>query len=172
VPPEAPSRAYRKLEEALAWSGAPVRAGDVAFEIGCAPGGASYALLHRGVHVVGVDPAPVSSIVAAFPGPATFRHLKMPVGAVPRAALPPRVEWLVLDVSLAPQVALRSIQRFIPPFRKTLRGALLTLKLNDWKLADQIPALLERVRALGFREVRATQLPSNRQEFFVCAAAR
>ena len=67
MPLEAPSRAYRKLEEALIWSGAPLRAGDVAVEIGSSPGGASYALLRRGVEVHGIDPATVS-----------YTHLTLP----------------------------------------------------------------------------------------------
>lgn len=43
VPADAPSRAYAKLEQAIAWAGLPVAAGHVAVEIGSAPGGAAYA---------------------------------------------------------------------------------------------------------------------------------
>ena len=49
MPAEAPSRAYAKIEEAIAWAQLPVRAGDVALEIGAAPGGAVMALARRGV---------------------------------------------------------------------------------------------------------------------------
>jgi hypothetical protein len=41
------------------------------------------------------------------------------------------------------------------------------LKLNDWKLAAQVPSLLARVAGMGMLQVRATQLYSNRQEIFV-----
>ncbi|HGG57227.1 MAG TPA: hypothetical protein ENK31_05480, partial [Nannocystis exedens] len=42
--PRAPSRAYYKLCEGLVYADIPLRAGDVAVELGSAPGGASFAL--------------------------------------------------------------------------------------------------------------------------------
>jgi 23S rRNA (cytidine2498-2'-O)-methyltransferase len=41
---------------------------------------------------------------------------------------------------------------------------LITLKLLEWKLADEIPAYLERIRSWGYQDVRIRQLASNRQE--------
>jgi 23S rRNA (cytidine2498-2'-O)-methyltransferase len=64
LPKEAPSRAYLKLEEGLLWSKAPVQRGDTAIEIGSAPGGASYALLKRGLKVVGIDPGQMAPLVS------------------------------------------------------------------------------------------------------------
>ena len=52
LPADAPSRAYLKLEEALAWSGVRPKAGETALEIGSSPGGASHALLRRGLNDV------------------------------------------------------------------------------------------------------------------------
>ena len=57
VPGDAPSRAYAKIEEAIAWAALPVAAGHVALEIGAAPGGAVLALARRGLEVWGVDTA-------------------------------------------------------------------------------------------------------------------
>ncbi|MFO0634461.1 MAG: SAM-dependent methyltransferase [Nannocystaceae bacterium] len=55
---DALTRAWAKLEEALAWSRLPLREGDVVVEIGAAPGGAALALLQRGAEVaIGIDPA-------------------------------------------------------------------------------------------------------------------
>ena len=171
VPPAAPSRAYRKLEEALAWSRAPLRRGDVAVEIGSAPGGASYALLRRGLEVIGVDPGEMAPAVLGFEGRSgnRFRHLPISVGALRREALPARVHWLLLDVNLAPQVALHNVRRLVAALRRGLRGVLFTLKLNDWRMAREVPDLLARISAMGLVGVRATQLPSNRQEIFVYA---
>jgi hypothetical protein len=45
---------------------------------------------------------------------------------------------------------------------------ILTLKLFDWKLADDVPACLERIRGWGY-DARARQLQHNRQE--ICVAA-
>ena len=172
VPPESPSRAYAKIEEAILWAGLDFKAGHVALEIGSSPGGAALALARRGVTVWGVDPAPMGKGVVEYRGPsqAQVHHLAIKVSALRWEDLPPRIDWLLLDVHLAPQVALHSIQRFLPRVRKNLRGAVLTLKLNDQQIIDEIPALLERVRAMGFSEVRATHLPSNRSE--ICCVAR
>ncbi len=167
VPPEAPSRAYAKVEEAIAWWGAPLRRGETALEIGSAPGGAAYALLRRGLRVVGVDPGEMDPVVAEHP---SFRHVRAAAGAVRRDDLPDEVDWLLLDVNLAPQVALHAIRRLVPMIRSTLRGAILTLKLNEEGFAAEIPAFLDRVRELGFAEARAIQLPSHRSE--VCVYAR
>ena len=45
---------------------------------------------------------------------------------------------------------------------------LLTLKLDDWKAIRHIPRFLNSVSAMGMTLVKATQLPSNRMEVFVC----
>ena len=164
VPEDAPSRAYRKLEEALLWSGARPRAGETALEIGSAPGGASHALLRRGLEVVGIDPGEMAEVVAAHP---RFRHLRQPMGAVRREQLPPVVHWLLLDVNLAPQVALHALRRIVPPIRRTLRGAILTLKMNEEPFVDEIPGFMTRLGEMGARELRATQLPANRREICV-----
>jgi 23S rRNA (cytidine2498-2'-O)-methyltransferase len=172
IPAEAPSRAYAKIEEAIAWAGLPMHAGEVALEIGSSPGGAALALARRGLEVWGVDTGTMDPGVLAFrhPSGARVHHLATKVGGLRWEELPPRVDWLLVDVNLAPQVALHSVQRLMPPLGKTLKGAVFTLKLNDWAMADQLPALLERVKSLGFSTVSATHLPSNRQE--VCAIAR
>lgn len=172
VPPESPSRAFAKIEEAIAWAKLDVRAGQVALEIGSSPGGAALALARRGVTVWGVDPAPMGEGVLEYRGPSDARvhHLAIKISALKWEDLPPRIDWLLLDVHLAPQVALHSIQRFLPRVRKGLRGAVLTLKLNDQHIIDEIPNLLERVGRMGFDEVRATHLPSNRSE--ICCVAR
>lgn len=167
LPSEAPSRAWLKLEEGLAFSGLPVSAGDVAVEIGSAPGGASWALLSRGLRVIGVDPGSMDARVLASP---RFAFVQTTLGDLRREQLPSRVDWLLLDVNLAPQVALHQVRRIVSTLRSSLRGALLTLKLNNWGLAEQVPRFVAQVRAMGFDEVRATQLPSNRQE--ICVAAR
>jgi len=52
------------------------------------------------------------------------------------------------------------------------RGMLLTLKLVEWTLAEQVPKYLDRVRSWGFHRVRARQLHHNRQEICVVAAKR
>jgi 23S rRNA (cytidine2498-2'-O)-methyltransferase len=166
LPADAPSRAYAKIEEAIAWARLPVAAGQVALEIGAAPGGAALALARRGLTVWGVDPGALAPQVLAHPN---VRHVAKKVGALRWEELPARVDWLLVDVNLAPQVALHEVARLVPPLRGSLAGAVLTLKLNDWAFVDELPALAERIRAMGLPDVRMRHLPSNRRE--VCAVA-
>ena len=165
VPDDAPSRAYAKIEEAIAWAELPVDAGHVALEIGCAPGGAMLALARRGLDVWGVDTAELAPVVLAEP---RVHHLKTKVGALRWEELPERVDWLLVDVNLAPQVALHEVARLMPRLR-ALRGAIITLKLNDDAVVAELPKLVDRVHGLGFARVRLRHLPSNRRE--LCAVA-
>jgi 23S rRNA (cytidine2498-2'-O)-methyltransferase len=79
VPADAPSRAYAKIEEAIAWCALPIAAGQVALEIGAAPGGAVMALAKRGVHVIAVDTGDLAPHVHALPG---VTHMAIKVGAL------------------------------------------------------------------------------------------
>lgn len=171
VPPEAPSRAYAKLEEAVAWAGLPVAAGQVAVEIGSAPGGAAYALARRGVTVWGVDPGDMDAGVLAFRGPggAQVHHLRETLASVRWEQLPRAVDWLLVDVNLAAPVAVHGVARLVPAWKRSLAGAIITLKMNDPAVRATLPALLERLAGQGFAEVHARHLPSNRAE--VCAVA-
>lgn len=169
VPKDAPSRAYLKLEEGILWSGAPLRKGDIAVEIGSAPGGASYSLIRRGLNVLGIDPAEMDPKILKSP---QYKHISRPVNQVLREELPNSVEWLLLDMNVAPNVSIFAMDRLASRMIDTLLGVLLTVKLNDWKIAAEIPSILEHVRAIGMSKVRATQLASNGQEIFVYGLTR
>lgn len=93
----------------------------------------------------------------------------MPAGALRRHHVPRDTSLLVCDTNLAPPVALRTALSVVSWLRGSLRAAILTLKMNDDRMVDAIPKLLERLRAAGLR-VAATQLPSNRRE--ICVVAR
>lgn len=165
--PEAPSRAYLKIEEAIARFDLPMRRGQRVVELGSAPGGAAFALLTRGLQVIGVDPGEMDPRVAGMPG---FTRMQLPAGALEARSLPRPVDWFLADMNLAPQVSLRYCERIIGPLRRTLVGCVITLKLNDAAAVRAIPSLLDRVRSFGF-EVRATQLPSNGREMCVVGMA-
>lgn len=169
VPADAPSRAYAKIEEAIAWARLPVAAGQVALEIGAAPGGAALALARRGLTVWAVDTGALAPHALAHPN---MRHVPKKAGALRWEELPARVDWLLVDVNLAPQVALHEVARLVPPLLPALAGAVLTLKLNDWAFVRELPALVERIRRIfgsALPDVRLRHLPSNRRE--VCAVA-
>ncbi len=166
MPADAPSRAYAKIEEAIQWAGLRFQAGQVALEIGAAPGGAVMALARRGLEVHGVDTGELAPQVRALPG---VHHVPMKVGALRWEQLPPRIDWLLVDVNLAPQVALHEVARLMPRLRPTLIGAVFTLKLNDFAFVDALPTLTKRIADLGFATVRLRHLPSNRREICVVA---
>jgi 23S rRNA (cytidine2498-2'-O)-methyltransferase len=166
LPAAAPSRAYLKIEEAIRTFGLPVRAGDTALEIGAAPGGAAYALRERGVRVFAVDPAAMDEALLNKAGPSGAKVLHLPVSMreLRRDQLPGRVDWLLIDVHLAPQIAMRAARRLASELRPTLVGAVVTLKLNDWSFAPRIGAFVRQAAEMGIVEPRAKQLPAHRQE--------
>jgi 23S rRNA (cytidine2498-2'-O)-methyltransferase len=168
MPEYAVSRAYAKMIEALAWSDLPLAAGEECVEIGCAPGGASQALLDRGLFVTGIDPAEVDPAVLAHP---RFRHLRKR-GKDVRHSEYIGVRWLAADVNLAPNYTLDSVEAIIHHPGVSIRGLVLTLKLADWSLAEQLPELAARVRSWGFRDVRLRQLASGGQEVCLVALRR
>jgi 23S rRNA (cytidine2498-2'-O)-methyltransferase len=164
LPAEAPSRAFLKLEEAILWSGARLREGQRAIEIGSAPGGAAYALLARGLEVIGIDPGEMAPGVLAHP---RFRHIRSLAGRSPARELPDSAQWVLLDVNTHPEIALHEAEVIVRHYPDSLLGVLFTLKLNEWKMAAEIPSWRGKVRAMGMTRVRATQLPHNRQEITV-----
>ncbi len=166
IPAAAPSRAWAKIEEAIRWSGLTPKPGEVAIEIGSAPGGASLALLERGLNVHGVDPGAMDPRVLAYVGPGgnTFKHHAVPAAEVAKKDLPRTYEWLASDVNLAPMVALKYVERFVALAHGGLRGAFITLKLNDDGVFEALPRLAARIAKLGAKRVRYTQLPSHRSE--------
>lgn len=165
LPPHAVSRAYLKMEEALQWSGLPLAPDDEVVEIGCAPGGASQALLDRGLFVTGIDPADVDPALVEHP---RFRHLKKRGKDVRRKEFID-VRWLAADMNIAPSGTLDTVEAIVSHSGIAIRGMILTLKFAQWSDASQLPELVERVRTWGYRDIRVRQLVTGGTE--VCVAA-
>jgi 23S rRNA (cytidine2498-2'-O)-methyltransferase len=167
APAASPSRAWSKIEEAIRWSALEPRAGERALEIGASPGGACLALLDRGLEVIGIDPGPIAETVLAR---ARFTHVPRPFAELERRELSRllarRIDWLLLDVNLAPAISLRFVERVLGWLSARPRGCFLTIKLNDDKVAATLPRVRARLHAIagaGAR-VRLTQLPSHGSE--------
>jgi 23S rRNA (cytidine2498-2'-O)-methyltransferase len=169
LPKEAPSRAFLKLEEVIHWSQAPIRSGDLAIEIGSAPGGASYSLLKRGISVVGIDPAAMDPRVLQHP---EFRHIQRPVGTVLREELPESIQWLLLDMNVEPRISMFAVDRLASRMIDSLLGVFLTVKLNQWKFAREIPDMVAHVKAMGMTKVKVAQLSHHRQEIAIYGLTR
>jgi 23S rRNA (cytidine2498-2'-O)-methyltransferase len=168
LPAHAVSRAYLKMQEALNWSRLPLRAGDTCLELGCSPGGAAQALLDRGAKVIGVDPATVKPIVTEHPN---FRHLRRRGKEVPRSELRD-VRFLFADMNVAPNYTLDTVEALVTHEKVHVEGLILTLKLIEWELADNLEAWLDRIRGWGYYDIDARQLQHNRQEICVAALRR
>lgn len=163
LPEHAVSRAYLKMQEALRWSRLPARAGDVWVELGCAPGGASQALLDAGMRVAGVDPAEVDARLLENE---RFVHVRARVAEAPRSELAP-ARWLAADINAAPDYTLGATEPLVAAPGSLVRGVLLTLKLLDPELAapERVAEVVARVRGWGFRDIRVRQLAFNRREY-------
>jgi 23S rRNA (cytidine2498-2'-O)-methyltransferase len=165
APSDVISRAYLKMREALAWSRLPVKRGDTVAEIGSAPGGASQALLSRGLKVIGIDPAAMDQRVLAHP---KLMHIQKRGHEVRRREFRD-VRWLTVDINVAPRYTLDTVEAIVTHQHVKIEGLLLTLKLLEWKLAAEVPTYMDRVLSWGYKSVAARQLSHNRQE--VCVAA-
>lgn len=174
IPLESPSRAWLKLVQALAFAGLetkgthPLR-GKIAVELGSAPGGASYALLQRGVRVHGIDPGAMDPRVLDYriPGGSAFTHLQMTAGEVPPHLLPQKADLLISDLNLAPAVMIRLVRKMQAQVRASL--LILTLKINDRAVFAGLKENLAAIRDFAPGPVRVTQLPGNRDEICVVA---
>ncbi|MCA9259699.1 MAG: hypothetical protein KDA61_10890, partial [Planctomycetales bacterium] len=158
------SRAYLKMAEALAWSSLPLVKGDWVVELGCAPGGASQALLDAGLKVLGVDPAEVDEALLKNP---RFTHIRRRTKQLPKTALAD-AQWLCVDMNVAPKFTLDAVEDVVRHKAPKVRGMLITLKLPNWEVLDEIPQFIARIQEWGYRDVRVRQLAFNRQE--ICLA--
>ncbi len=172
LPPEAPSRAWLKLVQALAfagWKEGPALEGRTAFELGCAPGGASYAMLQRGITVYGVDPGRVDERALHFTGPkgAALHHLHMLESEVRREMVPDQVDLIVSDLNLPPAVVTGMVEKFCRRLQPS--ALILTLKINNPAVLASLGECLGAIRKFAPTPIHVTQLPANRDE--VCLVA-
>jgi 23S rRNA (cytidine2498-2'-O)-methyltransferase len=189
------SRAWLKLDEAIAIFRLPLSSGQQAIELGCAPGGASQRLLEAGLDVIGIDPALVDPEVAAHP---RFRQLRMRARDVKLREFR-SCDWLVCDMNIDPTSTMEAIGRIVTGLRGRsagglrgtyagglrgaytgglrgaytggLRGIIATLKLPDWTRAASLSGWLETFNAWGFSPA-ARQLSSGGREVCVVALPR
>lgn len=171
LPEDVPSRAWLKLEQALAWRGwdqLDLR-GQTALDLGCAPGGATYALLQRGMNVLGVDTGEMDPRVLqlAKARGVRFDHWRTAAGRLNLTALPQEPALLLCDINLAPPDVLPQLARIQDAIQA--RRLILTIKLNTPALEDRAHEFIAAVRDFAPAPVFATQLAGNRREICVCA---
>ncbi len=162
---EVASRAYFKLREALLWAGIAIQKGDICAEIGSAPGGACQFLLESGATVIGVDPAEMEPEILKHED---FTHIRRRGNEVKKKDLKD-VKWLFADLNATPTYTLDAITEIVTSQHVDVTGMILTLKMTDMKMAEEVTAIRDRVKKLGFNVVKTRQLSFNRGEF--CLAA-
>lgn len=177
MPPESPSRAWLKLEEAVRFFGLRFSNRDLVVEVGCAPGGVVLALLHRGASVIGVDPAKMAEVVmtAAIPerdkAPADrpwFYHCRKPAALVAKRDLGNGVTWFMSDMNQSPEVVLKECARFCR-MAPSIQGALMTLKLTDLADVTRKEDWFASLREMGFKTIRLQQFSAHHRELALLA---
>lgn len=172
LPEDAPSRAYLKMVQSLAWLGLnspKALQHALCVELGSAPGGASYALLERSANLIGVDTGRMNSAVPelAKQQELKYQHIQKSVADLSAKDLPSNIDILACDMNLAPPVVVHYLERLLQ--FTTPRLLILTLKLNDDKMVNDLPKFLQRLKKFRLGQIRTMQLPANRQEITVVA---
>lgn len=167
LPPTAVSRAWLKLDEAIATFELRLVPGQRACELGSAPGGACQRLLEAGLHVVGVDPAEADPVVMAHP---RYEHWRMRARDIRLRAFR-GFDWLVTDMNIDPSSTVEALERLVTAPGGRPRGIIATLKLPSWSRAAEIPAWLERIQGWGYT-TRSRQLSHGGREVCVAAVSR
>ena len=164
LPADKVSRAWLKLDEAIATFGVDLRPGQRAVELGASPGGACQRLLEAGLTVVGIDPALVDDRVAAH---ANFEQWRMRARDVKLKNFR-GFDWIVADMNIDPKSTLASIGRIVTSAGGKPAGIIATLKLPDWSRAEELPGWLDQFRAWGFSAL-ARQISTGGRELCVVA---
>jgi 23S rRNA (cytidine2498-2'-O)-methyltransferase len=162
--PTAVSRAWLKLDEAIATFELRLDRGQRAVELGAAPGGASQRLLEAGLDVVGIDPALVDPVVAAHPRFTQWRKRARDMKLREFRGF----DWLVCDMNIDPVSTMESLGRIVTAPGVRPLGIIATLKLPEWSRAAALPDWLAAFRSWGFQP-RARQLSTGGRE--VCVVA-
>jgi 23S rRNA (cytidine2498-2'-O)-methyltransferase len=166
LPTDKVSRAWLKLDEAIASFGVTLQRGERAIELGAAPGGACQRLLEAGLDVVGVDAAVVDATVAAH---SRFEQWRMRAREVPLRRMK-GFDWLLTDMNIDPSSTMAALERVLGGgVRPT--GVIATLKLPDWSRAADLPGWLDAFRGWGYAP-RVRQLSTGGREVCVVATVR
>jgi len=164
LPADAVSRAWLKLDEAIARFALPLEAGQRACELGAAPGGAAQRLLAAGLEVTGVDPAAIDPRVADDP---RFTHWQKRARDV-RVKDLRGCDWLIADMNIDPTSTLAALERVLKTSGRRPRGVIATLKLPDWSRAAELDGWLSRFASWGYQP-RVCQLSTGGRELCLTA---
>lgn len=166
MPREAPSRSALKLAEAFhellgeAGCAAHLRAGLKAVDLGAAPGGWSWQLAQRGLHVTAVDNGPLAPSAHAT---GMIEHVRAD-GFTWRPKRP--VEWMVCDMVEQPGRIAQLVADWVATGR--CRRSIFNLKLPMKRRLEEVERcrslIAKRLKAVGPFELRFKHLYHDREE--------
>jgi hypothetical protein len=157
---DVPARAYHKMEQAHSLFKLDIESGDYAIEMGSAPGGISYYLLHLGIKLCSIDPADMNeNLFKNFPE--HFKHIKKSIFDVERYEFPKKCDWLISDLNLPGDFNINQAKR-IMDYYPNIKGVFLTIKVPNISELKKISKWLEIFKSF---EVNAVHLPAHRREF-------
>ena len=158
-----PSRAHKKLREALTVFDLRPRHGESCVDLGASPGGWTAVMLEHGCRVTAVDRSPLSDALMKN------RRVNFIEGNaltwIPRAP----VDWMVCDVIASPQKSIALLERWVT--QKLCRFFCVTIKFKgvpDLNALATVQTLLQR-HAVWFD---GRQLTHNKNEVTVVGRAR
>jgi 23S rRNA (cytidine2498-2'-O)-methyltransferase len=157
-----PSRAARKIEEALAWLGVSPGPGETCVDLGAAPGGWTYVLSEKRARVIAVDPAKLRPEIVAK---RNVVHLtENAFTFVPSE----RVDWLFCDMAYRPLEVAALLARW--GRRGWARTLVANIKLPMKKKAEILQRVVDILSEEGeWKHVRTRQLYHDRDEITVTA---
>jgi 23S rRNA C2498 (ribose-2'-O)-methylase RlmM len=117
-----PSRAFKKLREAIAIFNLSVTKGETAVDLGASPGGWTHVLRSHGVRVTAVDRSPLTNSLMRDPG-VTFVQ-----GNALTWTPPSPVDWIVCDVITTPENTATLLRRWVE--KKLCRNFCVTVKFK------------------------------------------
>ena len=158
---DAPSSAFRKLEEALRWHDRPIQAGERCIDLGAAPGGWSHVALRHGAAVTAVDRADLDPRLMARPD---LKHLRRDAFGWTPEDVP--VDWLLCDVIAAPEKSLALLERWAR--ERWFRRACFHLKFKGQDRYGLARSALDVLRAAGY-SARAKHLFHDKNEVTLLA---
>jgi hypothetical protein len=164
LPENSPSRAYLKIVEAAERANIVFQKGELALEIGSSPGGASFALLSQGLKVIGVDTGVMDPVCMDNPD---FTHYQKSIQHFDPKYIMDKVDWLLVDMNIAPEATLHEIEKIILIHGPHLKGVFLTLKMTKLHLVERLPFYKKLARKMGIKVELMTQLASHKQEFLL-----
>lgn len=160
---QAPSRAYKKLEETFAWLGRAPRAHETVVDLGGAPGGWAWTALKRGAQVTAIDRAPLSPPAAGHPA------LVQVQGDAFAFSPPAPVDWLLCDVICEPARSLALITRWAR--EGWCRHLVVTVKFKGATGNHRsVSPIVSVLTTAGFRFARVKHLYNNQNEVEVFAS--